>query len=187
MNNHINKPASAFSHYGYLISLGMIIVSMLAGQLFLLRGWWRMLHFLMILHILYLFYKLHYSEDKGWEKLALNSSLITKECSICKRMKPARFYHCRTCNRCRFRMDHHCDWINNCIFASNLKLYVQLLVLTFILSSVTLGLLLMKIPKIIRMQSSILLSLLGGCLAILAVLVMFETYRLVSDQYEALK
>lgn len=47
---------------------------------------------------------------------------------MCKRAKPARYYHCRHCSRCVYRLDHHCNFIGNCVGYYNFKVYTHFLV-----------------------------------------------------------
>ncbi|KAL0079149.1 DHHC palmitoyltransferase-domain-containing protein [Phycomyces blakesleeanus] len=42
-----------------------------------------------------------------------------KECTTCKRLKPARSKHCSMCHACVGRSDHHCAWINRCVGVNN--------------------------------------------------------------------
>jgi hypothetical protein len=83
---------------------------------------------LLAFSIIYLIFKLRFTYHYPFQLLYRKSYLIKKICKICTTMKPDRFYHCKICNKCRWRMDHHCKWINNCIAASNLKLYINLLI-----------------------------------------------------------
>ena len=56
------------------------------------------------------------------------------KCSKCLNNppKPSRYYHCRHCNTCIYRLDHHCNFVDNCIGQYNFKMYVHLLVNSWI-------------------------------------------------------
>lgn len=84
-------------------------------------------------------------------------------------------------------MDHHCNWLGTCIYAGNLKLYVQLLAVGLMFATWTLIELIACVPSLVNRNASMLLGLLGGILALLAILCIFEMYRLLKDQYESLK
>lgn len=52
--------------------------------------------------------------------------------------KPPKAHHCSIWKRCIARMDHHWPWMNNCIGFMNLKLFLIVLIYTWILTLTTL-------------------------------------------------
>jgi len=173
MNRGVGTPPSWFTYHGWKLSLAFIAAGTIAGQLFLLESWNRVLQAVIVGYLLLLFYRIKHCEDKAYLKLSARSKFVTKECVQCGKMKPQRFYHCRSCNQCRFRMDHHCEWLGTCIFAPNIKLYVQILLIAFVFASWTLLELMKCIPSVIRRESSLLTTVCGGVLSILAVISVF--------------
>lgn len=78
-----------------------------------------------------------HSQPKHYDLSASSSSKLKqdtplRECAICHKPKPARYYHCRRCSKCIFMMDHHCEWVGNCIGRYNNKLYLHLLINVFV-------------------------------------------------------
>eukprot|EP00903_Cladosiphon_okamuranus_P013911 g12939.t1 len=61
-------------------------------------------------------------------------------CFLCQLHVNKGSRHCRYCDKCIDRFDHHCKWLNNCIGRSNYKFFVALLLSTFFMTSIQLGL-----------------------------------------------
>ncbi|CAK0795190.1 unnamed protein product [Prorocentrum cordatum] len=49
-------------------------------------------------------------------------------CTVCRRCRTLRSYHCKECGRCVERLDHHCPWIDNCVGLGNQRLFYAFLV-----------------------------------------------------------
>ena len=69
-------------------------------------------------------------------------------CMICNNFKPERCHHCSTCQQCVLVMDHHCQWLNNCIGFKNRKIFILLLMYSFILIILILGFSVISIVKL---------------------------------------
>ncbi|CAM9134649.1 unnamed protein product [Laminaria digitata] len=61
-------------------------------------------------------------------------------CFLCQLHVNKGSRHCRYCDKCVDRFDHHCKWLNNCIGRSNYRYFVALLLSTFCMTSIQLGL-----------------------------------------------
>lgn len=66
---------------------------------------------------------------------------LEKMCKKCNAPKPPKAHHCSICNRCIMKMDHHCPWVNNCVGEYNQKHFLLFLIYVFILSTITLAML----------------------------------------------
>ncbi|CAB1098437.1 unnamed protein product [Ectocarpus sp. CCAP 1310/34] len=60
-------------------------------------------------------------------------------CFLCQLHVNKGSRHCRYCDKCVDRFDHHCKWLNNCVGRSNYRYFVTLLVSTFFMTSIQLG------------------------------------------------
>ena len=58
--------------------------------------------------------------------------IVSKECSTCRRLKPARSKHCNATKGCVARFDHWCIWINNAVGLYNVRWFLAFLVTTTI-------------------------------------------------------
>lgn len=182
------RPERSWSYYhGWKLSLAVICLGVATTQHLLVGACSRFLHIALVAYLLLLFYRVRTAQDRAWPKLAVRSPLVLTDCAICVTMKPPRFYHCRSCNRCRFRLDHHCEWLGTCIYATNLKLYVQCLVVGLIFAAWSLIMLVGCIPSVLRRECSLPQAGIGGIISLLAIVCLLEMYRLLRDQYEALR
>ena len=89
-----------------------------------------------------------------------HSSLKDNVCRFCNIIKPERVFHCRYCRKCIRKMDHHCFVVNNCIGYYNYKLFLNLLINTFITSLFCFYICLESLDKIeLNLDEFILISL----------------------------
>ncbi|CAM9439602.1 unnamed protein product [Ascophyllum nodosum] len=61
-------------------------------------------------------------------------------CFLCQLHVNKGSRHCRYCDKCVDRFDHHCKWLNNCIGRSNYRYFIALLISTFLMISMQIGL-----------------------------------------------
>ncbi|CAM9103068.1 unnamed protein product, partial [Hapterophycus canaliculatus] len=61
-------------------------------------------------------------------------------CFLCQLHVNKGSRHCRFCDKCVDRFDHHCKWLNNCVGRSNYRYFIALLLSTFFMTSIQLGL-----------------------------------------------
>ncbi|ORC90466.1 palmitoyltransferase PFA3 [Trypanosoma theileri] len=53
-------------------------------------------------------------------------------CPLCIVYKPQRAHHCSHCGRCVLKYDHHCPWLGQCVGFFNYKLYLLVVLYTFV-------------------------------------------------------
>ncbi|KAI7855149.1 DHHC palmitoyltransferase-domain-containing protein [Circinella umbellata] len=53
-------------------------------------------------------------------------------CGICRIKVPRSTRHCKLCNKCIAGMDHHCRWLNCCIGQRNYRMFMILIIYTFV-------------------------------------------------------
>ncbi|CAN0291327.1 unnamed protein product [Pylaiella littoralis] len=61
-------------------------------------------------------------------------------CFLCQLHVNKGSRHCRYCDKCVDRFDHHCKWLNNCVGRINYRYFVALLLSTFFMTFIQLGL-----------------------------------------------
>ncbi|RNF24675.1 palmitoyltransferase PFA3 [Trypanosoma conorhini] len=77
--------------------------------------------------------------------LALRVSGALNLCPVCATYKPQRAHHCSRCRRCVLKYDHHCPWLGRCVGFFNYKLYLLVVLYTFLFSLWVVALLLLAI------------------------------------------
>lgn len=69
------------------------------------------------------------SEQSGEYAVLANDGEFRTLCTICRRVRDMRAFHCKLCGSCVQRMDHHCPWVDRCIGLENQRSFYVFLIL----------------------------------------------------------